>query len=120
MSERIATDLTRIVRRWLEGAEERLAVKHSGGDQRCPWCKQWVNQFSGTSISPSPDGFTDIITCGNCIGTALWKWEIGFCFLGRLHPGPEPLSSYADQNFARSVVSNVLAILQPASFGVKP
>jgi len=103
LGDRWITGFPRRVRRWLERCEAALVDERCGGNQRCPWCRQGVNHFKATSITATPDGFTDAITCGNCGGSSLWKWEIGFFYICRLVPPPEPPNAYGDSKFIARV-----------------
>lgn len=88
MSARLGNWITRPIRRWLERAEAEVAIKRCGGDQVCPWCRRWMNQFQDTRVRDFSDGFLDEIRCGNCQGSSLWKWEIGFIYVCEGEPPP--------------------------------
>lgn len=84
---RLGTWLTALIRAWLERAEEKLAARRFGGDQKCPWCNQWQNQFADShrrDFAPNP--MLDELVCGNCGGTSLWKWEMGFILVTAARP----------------------------------
>lgn len=111
---RRGTWLTRPVRRWLERAESNHAINTCGGDQRCPWCRQWVNQFEGTRIAPlKADLALDEITCGNCGGASAWKWEIGFIFVCSTVPPPaaDLPPGWTDGPFIRDVIARIRTAL---------
>lgn len=101
--------LTLKVRKWLERAEAAYTLKKCGGDQRCPWCQQWMNQFDGTRIEPfTGNSMMDEITCGNCFGTSLWKWEVGFFFVMAADPPPSSLEEAPNFLEPRGFIEGVI------------
>lgn len=112
--ERVGTRLTKAVRRWLERAEHEYVLRRSGGNQTCPWCRQGVNHFTGTHVRTfTPDPMLDEIVCGNCGGTSIWKWEMGFVFItaGDRPPAADAAPGFSDSDFIRGVVANVCAAI---------
>jgi hypothetical protein len=113
---RTSTWLTRLVRNWLEAAEERETLRRCHGDQRCPWCRRWMNQstytftcpFDFATAAPTLDEFI----CGHCGGTSLWKWEIGFIYVMRADPPPAPPCGFGDSEFIQHVIAEAKADLE--------
>lgn len=76
---------------WSQERLDRQRVKRFGGIQTCPWCRQTANQgpiwrFDAWSRDPS----LDVLTCGVCEGTSLWRFEMGMIYIGELSP-PVPI-----------------------------
>lgn len=98
-----------------------------GGDQRCPWCREWMNRHDSTSTRDFRGGFLTEICCGNCAGTSIWKWEMGFVYVtaGDRPPAADRPSAFGDGEFirrvigeAREVIANRQAVrLRPAESG---
>jgi len=103
--ERRANRITRRVRAWLENAERELTLRQCGGDQRCPWCRRWMNGFLGTECEEF-DSILDELTCGACGGTSLWKWEVGFFYVCEGEPPPayDVPSAYQNGEFINGVI----------------
>lgn len=76
--------------RWsVRRAEERL-LRQFGGIQTCPWCRQCAQMGDGWHFGTwDRDPFLDVLTCGVCGGTSLWRFEIGMIYIGALVP-PAP------------------------------
>ena len=109
--ERNSSPMLLKVRRLLERAEAAYVGKRCGGDQRCPWCKQWVNHFMKTYIRPFPDGFLDEVVCGNCGGTSIWKWEIGFFYVTHGEPPKMPATAFGEGEFIAGVIRNARQVI---------
>jgi hypothetical protein len=72
-------------------------MKKWGGIQRCTWCRQTANQNDDWSFTPwARDPFLDVLKCGVCGGTSLWRFEFGMIFIGPLDPPP---SSHAPADY---------------------
>lgn len=106
---RRGTWLTTKVRAWLEKAEAEHVARKCGGDQRCPWCCQWMNHFTTTHIRPYRDGMLDEIVCGNCYGTSFWKWELGFVFItaGEIPAKAEKAIEKPEGAFLAGIVADI-------------
>jgi hypothetical protein len=78
------------LRKWLERRRVDQIVKQYGGAQSCPWCRGLIQTGDdwGFSASGAEPQF-DVATCGNCSGTSLWLWGLGFHFIRPLQP-PKP------------------------------
>lgn len=89
---------------WSARKIDERRLQRFGGIQKCPWCRQIANQGDGWSITEWPrDAFLDVLTCGCCGGTSLWRFEIGMIYIGPLDaPSPShPPVSYYDIEAAR-------------------
>ena len=71
----------------------RRALELYGGTQTCPWCKNVAQSDGDWSYKIwDIDKDLDILTCGCCGGTSLWRFEVGSFYVGPLHPPiPEKL-----------------------------
>lgn len=69
---------------WLKQRREERLLHACGGIQTCPWCRQIAQSGEGWRFAPHQDGFHDILTCGVCGGTSLWRFELGMVFAGAL------------------------------------
>lgn len=62
----------------------------------CPWCRHECDEFDDEDDLDyasehemeawDKDPFVDILICGNCGGTSLWRGEAGEIYLGTLSP----------------------------------
>jgi len=79
------------VRDWSEIKVDDSKLERYGGIQVCPWCRQTAQHGSEWSFKEyDKDPFLDVLTCGNCKGTSLWRFEVGMIFIGVLkHPIPK-------------------------------
>ena len=83
-------DITKSINEWSERRLEKRLLESYGGIQTCPWCTQTVQKKGDWSIVAwDRDPMLDVITCGPCGGTSLWRFEIGFIYIGPLEP-PKP------------------------------
>lgn len=79
----------KLLAKLIERRNERL-MHRFGGIQTCPWCRQIAQTAPGWSFTPyKPDPMLDLMTCGVCEGTSLWRFEIGMIYHGPLDP-PKP------------------------------
>ena len=67
----------------------RKTIDRWGSLNKCPWCKQCVqdanDKWNREVYSLNP--LYDIVTCGVCKGTSLWRFEMCPIFIGPLdHP----------------------------------
>jgi hypothetical protein len=70
---------------WANRKQEASLMRRFGGIQQCCWCRQTANQNDTWSIKQwERDPFLDVLTCGVCGGTSLWRWEIGMIWIGPL------------------------------------
>lgn len=82
--------MIRILHNWTSAKLEDRLLKKFGGIQTCPWCLQRIQAFGDWSIEEwTKDPFVDVITCGPCGGTSLWRFEMGMLYVGPLNP-PQP------------------------------
>lgn len=85
-------DLVKCMNDWSSSKLEERLLKKFGGLQTCPWCEQTVQSKEGWSIIPwNKDPMLDVITCGPCGGTSLWRFEMMFIYIGALEA---PVSKY--------------------------
>lgn len=85
------------IRKWLEDRETDRLVRHFGGIQRCPWCRQWAQKDGNKNWefkTCEDDMQFDTLTCGVCGGTSDWLWAMGFIYIKPRTP-PLPLLSSA-------------------------
>jgi hypothetical protein len=83
-------DLIKTLNIWTEEKLHRRLLRSYGGTQVCPWCCQIVQKHGDWSFKPwDRDPMLDVVTCGPCGGTSLWRFEIGFIYIGPLEP-PSP------------------------------
>ena len=83
-------DLIRRVHTWTAGKLHGRMLQRWGGIQQCPWCEQWVQERGSWSIEEwDRDPMLDVITCGTCGGTSLWRFEMLMIYIGPLAP-PKP------------------------------
>jgi hypothetical protein len=72
---------------WLRRRRENQLLERWGGIQTCPWCRQCAQSEPGWGFTPyEGDLFLDVLTCGVCKGTSLWKFELGMFFVAPLNP----------------------------------
>jgi len=83
-------DLLSRAARWIKRRQEERLLNQFGGIQTCPWCRQCAQSEPDWRFRPwDRDPFLDVLTCGVCGGTSLWKFEIGMFYIGPL-TAPEP------------------------------
>lgn len=79
----------RIVR-WAKHWQKVRLLRRFGGIQDCCWCRQIAQSEGGWHFDAwARDPMLDVLTCGVCGGTSLWKWELGMIWIGPLDP-PKP------------------------------
>ena len=70
---------------WTAGKKRESLLRDFGGIQWCPWCLQCVQSKNGWLIQDwARDPMLDVITCGPCGGTSLWRFEMGMVYVGPL------------------------------------
>ena len=75
---------------WAAKHQTNALLKKHGGIQNCPWCRQCAQSEPDWQFEQwDKDPFLDILTCGVCGGTSLWRFEMGMMYIGPLNP-PEP------------------------------
>ena len=88
-----------MIESWLRDRRRERALRRFGGIQTCCWCRQCAQDGDSWAFRPwSRDKFLDVLTCGVCGGTSLWRFEMGMMWIGPLSP-PEsewPLVPYYD------------------------
>lgn len=90
-SEQLRELAERAVRRW----RDNQLLRRFGGIQRCPWCRQVAQSGDNWHFEEwERDPFVDVLTCGVCGGTSLWRFEMGMMWIGPLEP-PKPASKPA-------------------------
>ena len=73
--------------RKLKQRRETQLLRRWGGTQICPWCLQTVQDHGEWGIEEwERDSFLDVITCGPCGGTSLWRFEMAMIYIGPLNP----------------------------------
>lgn len=76
---------------WLKECREEKLLRAYGGIQTCPWCRQCAQEQDGWGFRQwDRDPFLDVLTCGVCKGTSLWRFELGMMYVAPLDP-PSPL-----------------------------
>lgn len=91
MNEMLNTVRVRPLEAWLKARRIDRTLRRYGGIQTCPWCRQCAQdanvdwRFDRWERDP----FVDVLTCGVCGGTSLWRFELGMFYIGPLAP-PEP------------------------------
>ncbi len=84
------------VSKWAARKTEEELLRKFGGIQTCPWCSQTVQLHGDWSIKAwDRDPMLDVITCGPCGGTSLWRFEMGMIYIGPLSP-PKPKHKAVD------------------------
>lgn len=73
---------------WLKERREERLLHAYGGIQTCPWCKQIAQSEGDWHFAPMRDGLHDVLTCGVCGGTSVWRFEFGMMYIGALEPPP--------------------------------
>lgn len=82
--------LTDRVMDWADKRRFDWLLEKHGNINTCPWCRQVAQSKPGCKwMVCDPDPFLDILTCGVCGGTSLWRWEMIMLYVGPLDP-PEP------------------------------
>lgn len=72
---------------WLKRRESDRRLRRWGNLMACPWCRCDIQTGEEWGISAwDRDDFIDVATCGQCAGTSLWRFEIGFFYIGALNP----------------------------------
>ena len=95
----IATGLLELAERWVRRRKREKLLRLYGGIQTCPWCRQCAQDEGEWHFETWPrDPFIDVLTCGVCGGTSLWRFELGMIYIGPLDPpAPKwPAVSYYD------------------------
>jgi hypothetical protein len=83
--------------RWLNRRRDQQLLHRWGGIQTCPWCRQRAQHGLGWSFQEwDRDPFLDVLTCGVCGGTSLWRFEMGMMFIGSLTP---PTPAFPDVDY---------------------
>ena len=94
------------LRKKLDERQETSLLRRWGGIQLCPWCLQYVQKSGDWSIAAwDRDPFLDVITCGPCGGTSLWRFEMLMIYIGPLAPPKAKLNPapYYDIDNARFI-----------------
>lgn len=92
-------DLVKFAHDWSSRKIKERRLKRFGGVQTCTWCRQEANQGEAWSFKRwEHDPFIDVLTCGCCGGTSLWRFEFGMMYVGALEP-PKP--SFPNKVFYR-------------------
>lgn len=80
-------NLVDTLHKWTTRKKEDRLLHEFGGIQKCPWCKQIANQNDSWKFEPyDKDPICDVLTCGVCSGTSLWRFELGMIYMGPLDP----------------------------------
>nr|GGH99951.1 hypothetical protein GCM10011355_27100 [Aquisalinus luteolus] len=67
---------------------ECLCEKAYGGWTKCPWCRQIMHAYEGTTADDISETPFSILRCGNCKGTSIWQWGLGWHFV---RPADRPI-----------------------------
>lgn len=82
---------------WLQSRKTDRMLRRYGTINTCPWCRQIAQSKDGWKLEPNfhPDTkyaeTNDILTCGVCGGTSMWRFEFGSMYIGPVDP-PKPKS----------------------------
>jgi hypothetical protein len=74
---------------WVARKQDDRRLRMFGGIQKCCWCRQTANQGDWSFSEWERDPFLDVLTCGICGGTSLYRFEFMMVFIGPLSP-PAP------------------------------
>lgn len=78
------------LRNYLNQRHADKLLQQFGGIQQCPWCRQIAQSGESWNFRYwSKDPLLDVLTCGVCGGTSLWRFELGMMWIGPLDP-PKP------------------------------
>jgi transcription elongation factor Elf1 len=82
--------------RWADRERKKKLRHRFGGIQTCPWCRQ-IAQSSGDWRFEEwlRDPMLDVLTCGVCGGSSLWRFELGMIYIGPLE-APRPSNPGVD------------------------
>ncbi|MDB5358811.1 MAG: hypothetical protein JWO51_108 [Rhodospirillales bacterium] len=74
------------LRDWLKRREHERLLRRFGGTQTCPWCRQCAQEGDGpwSLATWERDQFLDVLTCGVCGGTSLWRFEMLMLYVAPL------------------------------------
>lgn len=76
--------------RWADRKRREKRLNKFGGLQTCPWCRQEAQSSDGWGFKEwLRDPMLDVLTCGVCEGTSLWRFELGMIYIGPLD-APKP------------------------------
>jgi hypothetical protein len=78
-----------------------------------------MNHFASTRVAAF-DEMLDEITCGNCAGSSIWKWELGFFYVTHGQPPSLPPSAFGDGEFISGVISKVREIINARPANTEP
>lgn len=77
------------IEKFAENRRRETLLKTYGGIQKCPYCLQIMQTGNGCSSKEHPiDHYCDVLTCGVCCGESIWRFELGFIYVGPYHPPP--------------------------------
>ncbi|WP_270374931.1 hypothetical protein [Marinicauda sp. Alg238-R41] len=96
------------LKRRIEKCEHADLLDRYGGTQGCPWCRQTMQRYPDTRmVTFDGDPMLDEITCGNCGGSSLWRFEIGMVFVcvGEA-PKPSAQSGFKPDPFIERVIAS--------------
>ncbi len=96
---------------WISKRKQDELLQKHGGLQWCPWCKQCMQDHT-YSIQPfNENKLFDEFICGNCHGTSVWHFAMGFIYLFANHP---PIPDKGNYNRIQSGKANYVGA--PAIF----
>lgn len=95
---------------WAEDRKlDQIAQKY-GGYQRCPWCRQCAQSMPGWSmLLCDADPFLDVLTCGVCKGTSLWRFEIMMHYVAPLDPPVVDWTSEIEHDITKATEWSIMA-----------
>ena len=77
---------------WAYKKRRQGIINKFGGIQTCPYCLQIAQQNDDWSfIEYEKDPFLDVLQCGVCGGRSLWKFEVGYFYIG---PHTAPMAKH--------------------------
>ncbi len=82
--------------RWADRKRKEKLRHRFGGIQTCPWCRQIAQSSDDWQFEKwSRDPMLDVLKCGVCGGTSLWRFELGMLYIGPLE-APRPSNPGVD------------------------
>ena len=101
-------DLVKFAEKWSARKINERRMRRFGGIQTCTWCRQTANQGENWSLKEwARDPFIDVLTCGCCGGTSLWRFELGMIYIAALNP-PKPF--FPDKAFYSASKARLTAV----------
>lgn len=97
--------LIEAVHEWSGRKLDDYRLERFGGIQQCPWCRQTANQGEHWTFHAwDRDPMLDVLTCGVCGGTSLWRFELGMMWIGPLEPPKPAYTAVAYYDIDRAIL----------------